>query len=233
MSQSPYKILVVDDEPDITEFLSYNLRKEGFQVDSAPNGRKAIERALQIKPDLILMDVMMPVMDGIEATGEIRSIPQLGDTLIAFLSARAEDYTQIAGFNAGADDFIAKPIRPKVLISRINALLKRKNLSPGRKASETDTDYRQFDNISLDTERYVLKVGNKQTDLPKKEFNLLHLLTSKPGRVFTRQEIFHHLWGDEVIVSDRTIDVYIRKIREKVGDSHIKTIKGVGYSFEA
>lgn len=229
---SPFRILVVDDEPDITEFLTYNLRKEGFYVDTASNGRKAIEKATEIFPDLILMDIMMPVMDGIEATSEIRANPLLGDTIIAFLSARAEDYTQIAGFNAGADDFIAKPIRPKVLVSRINALLKRRSNKNGPAIGDQSGYIRAFDNIIIDTGRYTLEVNGKAMDVPRKEFNLLSLLTSRPGRVFTRQEIFNHLWGTEVFVSDRTIDVYIRKIREKIGDNHIKTIKGIGYSFE-
>lgn len=229
---SPFRILVVDDEPDITEFLTYNLRKEGFYVDTASNGRKAIEKATEIIPDLILMDIMMPVMDGIEATSEIRANPNLGDTIIAFLSARAEDFTQIAGFNAGADDFISKPIRPKVLVSRINALLNRKNRRIGKLNDENNGSLRVFEEIKIDTGRYLLEVKGETMNVPRKEFNLLCLLTSKPGRVFTRQEIFNHLWGTEVFVSDRTIDVYIRKIREKIGDSHIKTIKGVGYSFE-
>lgn len=225
------KILVVDDEEDIVEFVSYNLKKEGYDVNTAKNGREAISQAKLFKPHLILLDIMMPEMDGIEACEEIRSIPELSQTLIAFLSARSEDYSQIAGFNAGADDFIAKPIRPKVLTSRIKALLKRYAISRNEKAE--DSKHNIVSDVIIDKERHVVKVNGKEIDLPKKEFNLLYLLLSKPSRVFTREEIFDHIWGPDIFVSDRTIDVYIRKLREKIGLNRIKTIKGVGYKFEA
>lgn len=226
-----YKILVVDDEEDIVEFVSYNLKREGFNVNTARNGREAIEIADKFHPHLILLDIMMPQMDGIEACEELRSMPDLSDTLIAFLTARSEDYSQIAGFNAGADDFISKPIRPKVLTSRIRALLKRY----ARKQLDTREESLQelkFGNLLIDKERHIIEISDKVIELPKKEFKLLLLLTSKPSRVFTREEIFDHIWGSEVYVSDRTIDVYIRKLREKIGLDRIKTIKGVGYKFE-
>jgi two-component system, OmpR family, alkaline phosphatase synthesis response regulator PhoP len=225
------KILVVDDEEDIVEFVSYNLKKEGFNVNTAKNGREAITRARLFKPHLILLDIMMPEMDGIEACEEIRNIPDLSKTLIAFLSARSEDYSQIAGFNAGADDFIAKPIRPKVLTSRIKALLKRYSINRIEKTEESK--YAEVSDVLIDHEKHIVIVSGMVIDLPKKEFNLLSLLLSKPNRVFTREEIFNHIWGSEVYVSDRTIDVYIRKLRGKIGQNRIKTIKGVGYKFEA
>ncbi len=231
MSNSNFKILVVDDEEDIVEFVSYNLIKEGFTVSTARNGLAAVEIAREFQPHLILLDIMMPEMDGIETCEQIRSIPGLGNTLIAFLTARAEDFSQIAGFSAGADDYITKPIRPKVLISRIQALLKRstnvetvKALNPVEKLSHG--------NLFIDKERHMITVDNMEMDMPKKEFSLLLLLSSKPSRLFTRDEIFQHLWGSEVFVSDRTIDVYIRKLREKIGDKRIKTVKGIGYKFE-
>jgi two-component system alkaline phosphatase synthesis response regulator PhoP len=225
------KILVVDDDEDIVEFVSYNLKKEGFNVNTAKNGREAITAAKSFKPHLILLDIMMPEMDGIEACEEIRNIPDLSQTLIAFLSARSEDYSQIAGFSAGADDFIAKPIRPKVLTSRIKALLKRYSINRTGKTENSSSE--EVSEVFIDHEKHIVKVHGKIIDLPKKEFNLLSLLLSKPSRVFTREEIFDHIWGSEVYVSDRTIDVYIRKLREKIGQDPIKTIKGVGYKYEA
>ena len=231
MSVKNYKVLVVDDEEDIVEFVSYNLRKEGFDVDVANNGRSAIKVAKNFQPHLILLDIMMPEMDGIETCEEIRTIPSLSNTLIAFLTARSEDYSQIAGFNAGADDFITKPIRPKVLTSRIKAILKRHDHSESSN-KENDKENRNLGNLQIDREKHLVTVSGKAIDLPKKEFNLLVLLTSKPSRVFTREEIFDHIWGSDVFVSDRTIDVYIRKLREKIGMEKIKTIKGVGYKFE-
>jgi two-component system alkaline phosphatase synthesis response regulator PhoP len=232
MKENNYKILVVDDEEDIVEFVSYNLKREGFKVNTARNGREAIEVADKFHPHLILLDIMMPQMDGIEACEELRSMPGLSDTLIAFLTARSEDYSQIAGFNAGADDFISKPIRPKVLTSRIKALLKRYSQKPLNAEEESEKEL-QFGNLLIDKERHLIEVGDKLIELPKKEFILLLLLTSRPSRVFTREEIFDRIWGSEVFVSDRTIDVYIRKLREKIGPERIKTIKGVGYKFEA
>jgi two-component system, OmpR family, alkaline phosphatase synthesis response regulator PhoP len=228
MKENNFTILLVDDEEDILEFVSYNLRKEGFNVFTARNGREALELAVSTKPHLILLDIMMPEMDGIETCEIIRSTPSIANTVLAFLTARAEDYSQIAGFNAGADDYIAKPIRPKVLISRIHALLKRNG--------KNETDVREIVQanmgIEIDKESHTVRVDGIQIELPKKEFNLLLLLTSKPSRVFTREEIFDYIWGPDVLVGDRTIDVYIRKIREKIGENKIKTIKGVGYKYD-
>jgi two-component system alkaline phosphatase synthesis response regulator PhoP len=225
---SHYKILIVDDEPDILEIITYNLKKEGFNVYQASTGREAIETAKQQIPDLILLDIMLPEMDGIEACEEIRKIPSLYHTTIAFLTARGEDYSQIAGFEAGGDDYITKPIKPKVLISRIKALLKRSQTpSPETKKKSGHIS----DDIFMDRERFIVVRKGKELELPKKEFELLSLLTSKPGKVFTREEIFHTVWGDKIIVGDRTIDVHIRKLREKIGDDLIHTVKGVGYKF--
>lgn len=219
-----YKILLVDDEEDILEFLSYNLKKEKFEVYTSNSGIDAINKAKKILPNLILLDVMMPGMDGIEACNELRKNKNLNNTVIAFLTARGEDYTQIAGFDAGADDFINKPIKPKVLISRINALLKR--VEPNK-----FSDVEDFQAFKVDRERYIITIGNKEILLPRKEFELVELLHTKPGRVFTRDEIYNSIWGENVIVSDRTIDVHVRKIREKIGKQYIETIKGVGYKF--
>jgi len=219
------KILVIDDEQDILEFLSYNLKREGAKVYTATNGVAAIELAKSKKPDLILLDVMMPEIDGMETCMQLRENMETKDVVIAFLTARSEDYSQIAGFDAGADDYITKPIKPRVLISRIKALLRRKNMVSSGKPVELKT-------LSIDRERYlVIKDGN-ELSLPKKEFELLALLISVPGKVFTREHILSSVWGDDVVVGDRTIDVHIRKLREKIGSSNIKTIKGVGYKFE-
>ncbi len=221
------KILLVDDELDIIEFVSYNLTKEGYDVTTATSGKEAIELAKKIKPDLIILDVMMPGMDGIETCHEIRSVDYLKDTLITFLSARGEDYSQVAGFDAGADDYISKPIKPRLLISKIKAILRRK--SGGEELEVTN----QEGNIKIDREKYLVYKDGKEYSFPKKEFELLALLISKPGKVFTREVILESIWGGDVIVGDRTIDVHIRKLREKLGDHYIKTIKGVGYKFEA
>lgn len=218
------KILLVDDESDILEFVSYNLTKEGFQVLTCNNGKEAIKIAQQENPDLIILDVMMPEMDGIETCHELRSIDKLKDTLIIFLSARGEDYSQVAGFDAGADDYVSKPIKPRLLVSRVKAILRRK----GGKAEEEEV----HGNIKINREKYLVYKENEEFSLPKKEFELLALLFSKPGKVFTREVILETVWGGEVIVGDRTIDVHIRKLREKLGDELIKTIKGVGYKFE-
>jgi two-component system alkaline phosphatase synthesis response regulator PhoP len=230
MLQNNYKILVVDDEKDIIEFITYNLKKEGFIVKSARDGVSAIQIALEFRPNLILLDIMMPEIDGIETCEQIRASPTLTDTLIAFLSARAEDFSQIAGFSAGADDYITKPIRPKVLISRIQALLKRIPENETGKHTQTG-DKTIFGNLVIHKDRHVVLLDGVEKEMPKKEFNLVLLLSSKPSRLFTREEIFQHLWGSDVIVNDRTIDVYIRKIRMKIGDDRIKTVKGVGYKF--
>jgi len=219
-----YKILLVDDEKDILEFLSYNLEKEGFQVYSATNGKLAIEKAKKFKPDLIILDVMMPEMDGITTCIEIRKIPDLESVLILFLTARSEEYSELAGFDAGADDYVTKPIKPKLLISRIKALLKR------NKIKEFE-DSIHIGDIEIDKEKYLLLYKNKHIHLAKKEFNLLYYLMTIPGKVFTRQELIATIWKD-AIVGDRTLDVHIRKIREKIGNHHIKTVKGVGYKFD-
>ena len=218
------KILLVDDENDILEFVGYNLTKEGFQVLTCNNGKEAIQIAKKENPDLIILDVMMPEMDGIETCHELRSIDKLKDTLIIFLSARGEDYSQVAGFDAGADDYISKPIKPRLLVSRVKAILRRK----GGKIEEEET----VSGIRINREKYLVYKEEEEFSLPKKEFELLALLFSKPGKVFTREIILESVWGGDVIVGDRTIDVHVRKLREKLGDELIKTIKGVGYKFE-
>ncbi len=231
MSDTKYKILLVDDEVDILEFISYNLEKEGYKVYTAQNGVEAIKLAEKKTPDLIILDVMMPEMDGIAACEEIRKIPTLPNVVIAFLTARGEDYSQIAGFEAGADDYITKPIRPKVLVSRVKALLKRTGGGiMGEQAVENSTTI-TIGNLVIDKERYLINSEGVEMVLPRKEFELLSLLVSKPGKVFTREEIYYSVWGDNVVVGDRTIDVHIRKLREKIGNDHIKTLKGIGYKF--
>lgn len=222
------RILIVDDEPDILEFIGYNLKKEGYEIFTAATGRDGIESAKQNQPDLILLDIMLPEMDGIEVCQEIRNIPGLSNTTIAFLTARGEDYSQIAGFEAGGDDYITKPVKIKVLTSRIKALLKRSQSRLGKDAEQVTN---LSEDIFIDRERFIVLKHGKELILPKKEFELLNLLISKPGKVFTREEIFHHVWGDKIIVGDRTIDVHIRKLREKLGDEFIQTVKGVGYKF--
>ena len=226
MSQNAYKILLVDDEPDILEFLAYNLNKEGFRVLQAENGKDAIALAKKEIPHLIVLDVMMPDMDGIETCRELREQAVLKDVLIAFLTARGEDYTQIAGFEVGADDYITKPIKPRVFVSRIKALLRRLNTQIPEELNL------QFGDIRIDKEKHLVYKNSEEIVLPKKEFNLFVLLSSKPGKVFTREFILEKVWGDEVIVGDRTIDVHIRKPREKLGHAYFKTVKGVGYKFE-
>lgn len=216
-----YRILLVDDEEDILEFVGYNLRREGYEVHTAANGRQAVETAVAVVPHLILLDRMMPEMDGLEACARLRCQPALQHTLIVFLSARGEEESQLAGFDSGADDYITKPIRVKVLVSRIKAMLKRIH-EPSVPAP----------GIQLDCERHTVVHDGKELTLPRKEFNLLSLLCSQPGKVFTREEIYSSVWGDAVVVGDRTIDVHIRKLREKLGDGHIFTIKGVGYKYE-
>ncbi|MBL6872246.1 MAG: response regulator transcription factor [Flavobacteriales bacterium] len=218
------KVLIVDDEKDILEFLSYNLEKEGFIVHTALNGKSAIEKAKKYKPDLIILDVMMPEMDGITTCQEIRSIPEISNTLILFLTARSEEYSELAGFDAGADDYVAKPIKPKLLISRIKALLKRNKI----KASTKNI---QIGNIEIDREKFLLLYNKEEIHMARKEFNLLYYLMTIPGKVFTREDIISEIWKD-AFVGDRTIDVHVRKIREKIGDKYIKTVKGVGYKFD-
>ena len=222
MSDINYKVLVVDDERDILEFLSYNLDKEGFEVFTEDNGKAAIETAKKEQPDIILLDVMMPELDGIETCRALREMPQFEHTIIAFLTARTEDYSQIAGYEAGADDYIAKPIRPRLLISKVESLLRRQ---------KTETTVSSEAEIHIDREKYLVEAKGKRMILPKKEFELLELLAGKPGKVFTRDQILSIVWGDEAVVGTRTIDVHIRKLREKLGNSYIRTIKGVGYTF--
>lgn len=225
MDNKDIKILLVDDEPDILEFMEYNLRKEGYHVLLGKNGAEAVDIAKKEHPHLIILDIMMPVMDGIEACRTLRATPALKDTLITFLTARNEDYSQIAGFDVGADDYISKPIKPRVMMSRIKALLRRLN------GSSSETRLR-IGNIDIDREKYLVYKNNEALNFPRKEFELLSLLTSKPGKVFTREDILSRVWGNDIIVGDRTIDVHIRKIREKLGDDSIKTVKGIGYKFD-
>ena len=222
MSMS-YKVLLVDDEKDILEFLSYNLRKESFTVRTALNGKLAIKEAKKFKPDLIIMDVMMPEMDGIQLCQELRSIKQLDNTFIVFLTARSEEYSELSGFTAGADDYITKPIKPKLLISRINAILRRHN------NNEDSLDI-LIEDLSISKSNFQLFKGSEEIKLAKKEFLLLYYLMTIPGEVFSREEIISEVW-DVSFVGARTIDVHVRKIREKLGDRYIKTIKGVGYKF--
>lgn len=226
MDNVKYKILLVDDEKDVLEFLSYNLRREGFIVNTASNGKDAIAKAIEEVPHLIVLDVMMPEMDGIATCEEIKQIPALKNTLVIFLTARGEEYSQIAGFDAGADDYITKPIKPKLLISKVQALLRR------YQNENTESENVSYKDFVIDSERYVVFNKGEEIILPKKEFELLRLLVSKPNKVFTREEIFSKIWGDNVIVGDRTIDVHVRKIREKIGIENIRTVKGVGYKFE-
>lgn len=229
MESNGIKILLVDDEPDILEFLSYNLKKEGYTVFTSANGKDAIKTARKESPQLILLDVMMPDMDGIEACKEIREIDGLKNVVIAFLTARNEDYSQIAGFDAGADDYINKPIKPRVLVSRIQALLRRGSVGSSKQEISSAINVGDF---VIDRERFIITFKGEENNLPKKEFELFALLVSKPGKVFGREEILNQVWGGEVIVGDRTIDVHIRKLRERFGESYIKTVKGVGYKFD-
>jgi len=225
MNNSEHKILLVDDEPDILEFLSYNLKKEGYQVFTAGTGEEGIAVAKRELPHLVLLDVMMPGVDGIEVCRELRSAPGMDSVVIAFLTARSEDYSHIAGFEAGADDYINKPIKPRVLLSRIKALLRRN--TAGSESTAVDVG-----KLRIDRESYLVYKEGEEISLPRKEFELLSLLASKPGKVFAREEILNRVWGDEVVVGDRTIDVHIRKLREKLGEEFIRTVKGVGYKFE-
>jgi two-component system alkaline phosphatase synthesis response regulator PhoP len=218
-------ILLVDDEQDILEFLKYNLEKEGFRISTAKNGQEAVDIFQTSRPSLIIMDVMMPIMDGIEACYAIRKLNTNPQPIIAFLTSRNEDYSQVAGFEAGADDYIPKPIRPRLLISKVDALLRR-IIVPVKTTKITEVG-----NIKVDRDKYVVISTDKEIQLPKKEFELLELLLSKPQKVFTRDEILSTVWGNETIVGERTIDVHIRKLREKLGDDYIRTIKGVGYTF--
>ncbi|MDT0556381.1 response regulator transcription factor [Patiriisocius hiemis] len=225
MKKKDTKILLVDDEPDILEIVGYNLTSEGYKVTTAENGIEAISIAKKLKPHLIILDVMMPEMDGIEACEKLRAIPDLSETVITFLTARGEDYSQVAGFDAGADDYITKPVKPKVLVSKVKALLRR------FKEPLEETANIKLGNLVINREEYKIIKGKKEMVLPRKEFELLALLASKPGKVFKREDILDNVWGNEVVVGGRTIDVHIRKLREKIGDEKFKTVKGVGYKF--
>jgi two-component system alkaline phosphatase synthesis response regulator PhoP len=226
MKKKDIKILLVDDELDILEIVGYNLLQEGYQVITAVNGKEAVAKAKKELPNLIIMDVMMPEMDGMEACELIRKIPELSNVIITFLTARSEDYSQVAGFDAGADDYISKPIKPKLLVSKVKALLRR------LKETEPNSETLNVGGIEINREEYKIIKDSLEIVLPRKEFELLYLLASKPGKVFKREEILDKVWGNEVIVGGRTIDVHIRKLREKIGEDLFKTIKGVGYKFE-
>ena len=225
MNKPKHTILLVDDEDDILEFVGYNLKKEGYTVLTSNNGRDAINIAVAQNPHLILLDVMMPEMDGIETCREMKRIKALENTIIVFFTARNEDFTQILGLDAGADDYITKPIKPSVLVSKVNSLLRRHN-----DAKNTSKQYEAGDLI-IDREKYMVYKNGEEIQLARKEFELLHLLASKPDRVFTRDEILNQVWDEDVVVGERTIDVHIRKLREKTGSENIKTLKGVGYKF--
>lgn len=227
--QNNNRILLVDDEKDILEFLSYNLKKEGFEVATCSNGQMALDKLDEFQPHLIVLDVMMPGMDGIETCENIRSNSKYDHIIITFLTARAEDYSQVAGLEAGADDYINKPIKPKVLVSRVKALLRRKG---SLSSDEESKSIIHVQNIVIDRERYLVTLDEEPLTLPRKEFEILYLLASKPGKVFQREEIFDKIWGDDVVVGGRTIDVHVRKLREKLGRNYIETVKGVGYKFK-
>lgn len=226
MKNESIKILLVDDEPDILEIVGYHLKKGGYQISTASNGIEAVNKAQKTKPHLILLDIMMPEMDGIEACEKIRELEGLEDVVIAFFTARGEDYSQVAGFDAGADDYITKPVKPKVLMSKVKGLLRR--LKKKDMKSENELVY---EGIKINRDQYYVEIDGKQITLPRKEFELLSLLASTPNKVFNREIILKTVWGQDVIVGGRTIDVHIRKLREKIGDDYIKTIKGVGYKF--
>ena len=226
MKKDDIKILCVDDEPDILEILKYNLSNEGYNVSTAADGKSAIKMAYNISPNLIIMDVMMPNMDGIEACEKLRSDEKFNDTIIMFLTARGEDYSHVAAYDAGADDYVTKPVKPKVLVSKVKGLLRRL-----KKVIAKDINEIVFDDIKIDREKYKVYISNNVLDLPRKEFELLYLLASKPDKVYKREKIMEAVWGSEVVVGDRTIDVHIRKLREKIGDKYFKTVKGVGYKF--
>ncbi|SEM20822.1 two-component system, OmpR family, alkaline phosphatase synthesis response regulator PhoP [bacterium A37T11] len=228
MSIAKHKILIVDDEPDILELIEYNLKKEGYQVYTATNGQEAVTTAKKQQPDLIILDIMMPKMDGIEACRILRSMPEFKNTFMVFLTARSEEYSEIAGFNVGADDYIAKPIKPRALVSRINAIMR-------RNASSDDEVVNKLEiaDLVIDREAFLVFKNGAKVILAKKEFELLYLLASKPGKVYTREVILKNIWEDSVVVTNRTIDVHIRKLREKIGEDYVATVKGVGYKFNS
>ena len=227
MSNNKQKSLIVEDEPDILELIEYNLKKEGYQVYTASNGLEAISSAKKHSPDLIILDIMMPKLDGIETCRQLRAMPEFKSTFMVFLTARSEEYSEISGFNVGADDYIAKPIKPRALVSRINAILRR-NVS-----NEAEVENKlEIGDLVIDREAYLVFQRGQKVVLAKKEFELLYLLASKPGKVFTRETILNNIWEDSVVVTNRTIDVHIRKLREKLGDDYVATVKGVGYKFD-
>jgi two-component system, OmpR family, alkaline phosphatase synthesis response regulator PhoP len=228
MSSTKQKILIVDDEPDIRELIEYNLKKEGYQVYTASNGQEGVSEAKKVHPDLIILDIMMPKMDGIEACRILRTMNEFKNTFMVFLTARSEEYSEIAGFNVGADDYIAKPIKPRALVSRINAILRRNS-----QTEDVTENKLEISDLVIDRETYLVYRHGEKTVLAKKEFELLYLLASKPGKVYTREVILKSIWEDSVVVTNRTIDVHIRKLREKLGDTYVSTVKGVGYKFEA
>ena len=230
MNKDNYRILLVDDEVDVLEFLGYNLKKEGYQVYTCSNGKDAITQAKKVLPHLIILDVMMPEMDGIETCTHLREIDQLKNTLVIFLTARSEEYSQLAGFDAGADDYITKPIKPRLLTSRVKALLRRYS---DENPSQEESKIIQLEEITIDIDKYIVIKDGEEISLPKKEFELLRYLSSRPNKVFSREEIFANVWGHQVIVGDRTIDVHVRKIREKIGLDNIVTVKGVGYKYKS
>jgi two-component system alkaline phosphatase synthesis response regulator PhoP len=227
MKKKDIKILLVDDEPDILEIVGYNLSQEGYKICTASNGKEAVEMAKKELPQLIILDVMMPEMDGIEACELIRKLPKMEHVIITFLTARSEDYSQVAGFEAGADDYITKPIKPKLLVSKVKALLRRLKSN-----EESNSQTLHVGSIEINREEYKIIHNQVEIVLPRKEFELFYLLASKPGKVFNREEILEKVWGNEVVVGGRTIDVHIRKLREKIGEEYFKTLKGVGYKFE-
>lgn len=225
ITDSSYKILVIDDEPDILELMQYNLRKEGFLVNVAEDGKKGVEIAKEFVPDLILLDIMMPHQDGVETCRQIRQIPELSNVFVIFLTARAEEYSEIAAFDVGADDYITKPIKPRALMSRINAVFRR------RAKKQNNDDNIEINGLIIDRVSFTVKVGGKEVFLPKKEFELLYFLAQSPNKVFSRDILLQNIWGSDVYVLARTVDVHVRKIREKIGDGCIATVKGVGYKF--
>ncbi len=226
MNKSEIKILCVDDEPDILEILKYNLSNEGYQISTAKDGKIAVKKAKETHPNLIIMDIMMPNMDGIEACEILRSDEGFNDTLIMFLTARGEDYSYVAAYEAGADDYVTKPVKPKILLSKVKGLLRR-----SKKYSEKEVDEIEFGDLKINRDKYKVYTSDKSISLPRKEFELLNLLASKPDKVFKREKIMEKVWGEQVVVGDRTIDVHIRKLRKKIGDKYFKTVKGVGYKF--
>ncbi|MGE8243728.1 Transcriptional regulatory protein SrrA [compost metagenome] len=229
MSSSKQKILIVDDEKDILDLIAFNLNREGYQVSTAQNGEEAIQVAKQVNPDLIILDVMMPKMDGIEACRIMRAMPEFKSTFMVFLTARSEEYSEIAGFHVGADDYIAKPIKPRALMSRINAILRR---NASEESDSNAQDKIEIADLVIDRDSFLVYKGEQKIVLAKKEFELLYLLASKPNKVFTREQILKSIWEDSVVVTNRTIDVHIRKLREKIGDDYVTTVKGVGYKFD-